>query len=317
MNISTAAITSQRTPQHTTSDHKASPTEKELTVSKVATCGIGNTSSSLFPILREIPTTISQPSAANTVVVHHDDNDVQHQQPLPSLSASQENTNSSQRQPKSNAAELCDDTKELDAIIARCAWLQQQWPTPIESIDLKGAAQNDAQHLVPPPDTSSSRNSVLLASVDATAHILTTQQHLLDDMRQQSTTLRNLVAMSDELVEIMTRVARVVDNLCSAQHPKIVIVPSPNPMVPIQSTIISNPAPAPKIKPPLPATPQPAINVYPCTADTLWPPPPPEPSMKTAQKLKPLVRKKRLKAKPSVVRGRPGPSRTKDNLRPP
>jgi len=300
MNISTAGIISQRCSQHTTSDYKTSPTAQELTVSKAATRGIDNASSNNLTILQEIPTRISQHSAADAAIVHHDDKDVQ-QQTLSSLSTAKEDKHSSQRTSTSNDVEPFDNNEELDAIIERCAWLQQQWPMPTESIDLKGAAQNDAQHLVPPPDTSSSRNSVLLASVDATAHILTTQQHLLDDMRQQSTTLRNLVAMSDELVEIMTRVARVVDNLCSAQHPKIVIVPSPNPMVPIQSTIISNPAPAPKIKPPLPATPQPAINVDPRTADTLWPPPPPEPSMKTAQKLKPLVRKKRLKRGPRTI----------------
>jgi len=157
---------------------------------------------------------------------------------------------------------------------------------------------------------------VTLASVDATEHILTNYQHLLDDMRQQSTALSNLVAMSDELVAIMTCVASVVDNLCSALHPKIVLDPLPKPMVLIK-TIISIPAPVPKIKPPSPSTPQPAIIAYPCTTATPWPPPPSEPSMKSVQKLKPCVRKKRFKAKPSIARGRPSPSRTKDNLCPP
>jgi len=174
---------------------------------------------------------------------------------------------------------------------------------PTKSIDPNGAAQIDAQHLVLPPDTSSPRNSMMLASVDATDHTFTNYQHLLDEMHQQSTTLSNLVEMSDELVAIMTRVASVVDHLCSAPHPKIVLVPLPNPLAPIQSTIISTPAHVPDIKSPSSSAPQPAIIAYPYTADTPWPPPPPEPSMNTAQKLKPCMRKKRIKAKPSDARG--------------
>jgi len=148
-------------------------------------------------------------------------------------------------------------------------------------------------------------------------HILTNYQHLHDDMRQQSTTLHSLAEMSDELVAIMTRVASVVDNLCSAPQPKIVLVPLPNPRATIKSTIISTPIIVPEhTNPPLPPTLQPA-TIYLCTADSPWPPPPPEPFMKTAQKLKPLVCKKRLKVKPSVACGRPGPLRTKDCLCPP
>jgi len=95
MNISTAAIISQRCSPHTTSNQKASPTEQELIVSKAAPRGIDNASSHHLPILREIPTKISQPSAANTVIVH-DDNDVQHQQTIPPLSAANKTKNSSQ-----------------------------------------------------------------------------------------------------------------------------------------------------------------------------------------------------------------------------
>ena len=285
-------------------------------MSKAVTCGIDNASSNNLTILREIPTRISQHSAADAVVVHHDDKDVR-QQTLSSLSTAKEDKHSSQRTSTSNDVEPFDNNEELDAIIERCAWLQQQWSTPIASIDPNGSAQIDAQHLVPQPDTSFPRNSVTLTSVDVTEHILTNYQHLHDDMRQQSTTLRSLAAMSDELVEIMTRLASVVDNLCSAPHPNTVLVPSPNPMATIKPTIISTPALVPEhTNPPLPPTLQPA-TLYLCTADSPWPPPPPEPFMKTAQKLKPLVRKKRLKAKPSVARGRPGPSRTKDCLRPP
>jgi len=283
-------------------------------VSKAATRGIDNARSNNLTILREIPTRISPLSAGAVVVIHHDDNDARQQQTLSSLPTAKAETQSSQRSSSSKVVGPFDDNAELDAIIARCAWLQQQWSTPIASIDPNGAAQIDAQHLVI-PDTSSPRNSAPLASVDATEPILTNYQHLLDNMRQQSTTISNLAAMSDELVAIMTRVASVIDNLCSAQPPRI--VPSPNPMATIKSTTISIPAPAPKItKLTLPSTPQPATK-DPRTADSPWLPPPPEPHMKTVPKMKPPVRKKRLKAKPSVIRGRPGPSRTKDNLCPP
>jgi len=64
-------------------------------------------------------------------------------------------------------------------------------------------------------------------------------------------------------------------------------------------------------KPSLPPT-----TMYPCTNDSPWPPTPPAPFHKPAPKLKSPVHKNQV-SKPSVVRGRPGTSWTKDCLRPP
>ncbi len=284
-------------------------------MSKAAHCGIDNASSNNLTTLREIPTRISQPLAtAAAVVIHHDDNDAQYQHQTPSsLPTVKENKNSSQRTSSSTAVEFINNTEELDAIIARCqSWLQQRRPMPIESTDPNGATQ-DAPQLTSPPDTSSPWSSVTLASEDATHHILKNSQRLLDNMQQQSQALSNLVATSDELVALMTRVANVVDNLFSVQPPKIVLAHSPDPMAMTKSTITSIPAPVPE---PI-HSPSPPNTSHPCNDASPWTPPPPAPFQKPAPKLKPLVRKKRVKVKPSFVHGRPGPLRTKDCLRPP
>jgi len=227
MNISTVTIISQWCSQHTTSAHKASPTAQEVTVSKAANRGINNASSNNLITLQEIPTRISQPLATAAVVALHDDNDARYQQTLSSLSTVKENKNSSQQPFSSYAVKFYDDMEELDAIIARCnSWLQQQRPMPITSTDPNGTIL-DAPQLSSPPDTSSPRSSVMLASEDAMDHILKKSQCLLDTMRQQSQALSNLVATSDELVVLMTRVANVVDNLFSAQPPKLTLFPHP------------------------------------------------------------------------------------------
>jgi len=181
---------------------------------------------------------------------------------------------------------------------------------PIASTDPNSAAQ-DALQLIPPPDTSSPWSSVMLASEDATHHILKNSQRLLDNMQHQSQALSNLVATSDELVALMTSVANVVDNLFSVQPPKFVLAHSPNPTAMTQSTITLIPAPVPEtIK-----SPSPPNTSHPCNDASPWTPSPPAPFQQPAPKLKPLVRKKRIKVKPSFVRGRPGPLRTKDCLR--
>jgi len=187
------------------------------------------------------------PRNCRIVILHNNNNAWHHHQTLSSLSTVKENKNSSQQTSSSNAAEFSNDMEELDTIIARCQWLQQWWPMPIVSIDPNGTIQDNAQQLTSPPATSSPRSSVTLASEDAIDHILTNSQHLLDNMQQQSQTLSNLVAMSDKLVALMTHVTNVVNNLFSTQSPKIALVPSPNPMVMTKSTIISTPAPVPKI----------------------------------------------------------------------
>ncbi len=314
MNISTAATISQRCSRHITSTHKASPTMQELTVSKAAHRGIDNAKSNNLNTLREIPTRISQPLATAAAVVLHDDNDARYKHQTPSsLSTVKETKNSSQRTSPSNAVEFFDE--ELDAIIARCnSWRQQRRPTLIASSDANGTAHTP--QLTSPPDTSSPRSSMTLASEDATDPLLKNSQRLLDNMQQRSQALSNLAATSDELVAVMTLLANVVDNLFSAQPPNIVLAPSPNLMATTKSTIISTPALVHEIiKSPLPPTPQPDTS-HPCNGPSPWPPPP-APFQKPAPKLKPLVHKKRIKVKPSFVSGRSGPSRTKDCLRPP
>jgi len=66
-------------------------------------------------------------------------------------------------------------------------------------------------------------------------------------MQQQSQDLHNLMAMSDELIVLMTHVTSMVNKLVSAHPPKLALVLLPHPMVMTNSAITLIPAPVPEL----------------------------------------------------------------------
>jgi len=132
MNILMAANTPPRCSTNTKSIHKASPTLRELTASKSGTQCITNTSSTILPVLQEIPTRISleaDPTAA--IVDLPKDNDEQYQNTCPHLSTTMVKIPNI-----FSSSAPYDYHAQLAAITAECEQMQQCWSLPAAVIDL-------------------------------------------------------------------------------------------------------------------------------------------------------------------------------------
>jgi len=322
MTISTAANISQRCPTCTTSTYQASSTATESTVPKADLCVFENTSSHSSTLLREIPTRISTLLSTDAADDLLDDDHERRQHATVSLPSVDETTMSPSPRTSSDNVEF-DYRSELAAITARCAWMEQQWPSLLASID-QNCVVNDMQPsddlpsappspwpIDPTPETEAPRHQIEGIATFDPSSLVQQSQNLLTDMQQQSQAIRHLTTLSDELLTLMTRVVSEVDKLVTVQLP-LNLVPASYPPTTKNSTITSSPAPATTIKnPSFPSTRHPnnlSTNI------ALWLPSTPAIFPKPAQKTKPRTRMKRVAAKPSVVSGRRG--KTKD-LRPP
>jgi len=326
MNISTAATISQRCLTHTTSTHKDSTTAAESTVSKADNRDSDNTSSSTSTILREIPTRISQPTPTDAAVdLHNDDDERRQHQTFPPLAINLDESRTFLTRTQSCHADISSDSQLLEEITAK---MQQRRPLPLESIDQHRTIKDDVQSYarIPPPDPSSHQHPAPTSEnedapcpqmdcLDTIAFpSFQETQHLLDTMTQNSQALRNLIALSEKLLASMTHIESALDAIIPAPPQGSALVSLPHSMATRELPNITTPATVTDL----------TTQQFPSNRNNLhwqpnaspWPSPPAL-IRKSAQKLPPRTRKKLVPAKPSVARGCPGMSRTKDNLRPP
>ncbi len=289
---------------------------------KADLCDIKNTSSHPSTLLQEIPTRISKLFSTDAADDPLDDDHERCQQATVSLPIVAVTTMSPSTRTSSDNDEF-DYRSELAAITARCAWMEQQWPSLLASIDQNCAvnATQPSVNLPPAPpspwpidmtlETEAPHHQIEGIATFDPSSLLQQSQNLLTNMQQQSQAICHLKMLSDELLTLMTCVVSKVDKLVTVQLP-LNLVPAPYPPTTTNSTITSSPAPATTIKnPSFPSTRHPnnlSTNITP------WLPSTPAIFPKPAQKTKPRTRMKRVAAKPSVVSGRRG--KTKD-LRPP
>ncbi len=326
MATSTAATISQRCSLHTTTTHKDPSTWSELIASKADNCDIDTRTYHTSNILREIPTRISLLPTAATANLPDDDDDRRQHKPFPSPSINlEESKHLSQSRPST-----CNDIVSTNTLLAEIdAKMRQRWPLPL-TIESNCVVTDETQYLTDsPPPAFSSLQHTTLEDEDAPSHPLfdkldtfaislqTNTQHLIDAMTKNSHALCTLTTMVDELCAKMTRLECAINALVSAPTPPCSAPASVlNPTAMADSKIPLPPAPAlDRQKLPFPPH-RHCNNLHRPTKASPWPPPlallP-----NSAQKLKPQTRIKKVPAKPSIARGCPGMSRTKDNLRPP
>jgi len=310
---------------HTKTTHKDTSTVYELTVSKADNRGLDNDNFHTSKSLREIPTRISPiTSAAADDLPNNDDDRRQHQSfPSPSINLEESTSLPHPRPSSSNELDLL--SQMLDATDTK---MRQLGLLPLQAPESNCAANDETPYLddSTPPALSSLLLTTTLEKEDALfAKLELFEQDLLDRIKiirdfteQRSQALRTLKTMCDGLSTRMTRFERVIDTIVSAPIPNhSAPVPSLHPMDTTDTTIPLTPTPAlEKQKMPLPPN-RYRNNPHRPTDATPWPPPQPALFPKPAQKLKTPTRIKKTLAKPSVVRGCLGKSRTKDNLRPP
>jgi len=326
MATSTAATISQRCLLHTKTTNKDTSTVYELTVSKADNRGLNNDNFHTLKILREIPTRISTltSTAAADDLPNDDDDRRQHQSfPSPSINLEESTSLPHPRPSSSNDIELL--TQMLAATDTK---MRQLGLLPLQAPEPNCAANDDTPYIADskPPALSSLLLTTTLEKEDALfAKLDIFEQGLLDRLKtlsviteQHSQALCTLTTICDGFSTMMTRFERVIDTILPAPIPNhSAPVPSLHPMDTTDTTIPLTPTPAPeKQKLPFPPN-QYRNNPHRPTDATPWPPPPPALFSKPAQKLKTPTQIKKTLAKPSVVRGCIGKSRTKDNLRPP
>jgi len=244
------------------------------------------------------------------------------------------NTIQQPRTSSCNDVDMLDYKTELADITAKCEAMQQRWSLMTAVIDQPHSAVKDDTQ---PSDTTQQPDpsyphqvKTTLAIVDAPCiqidchatnelpSLFQQSQHLLDNMKRQSLALRNLTKMSEKLLELMTQVDRAIDALALDQPPKrYTPVLSNGSMPTTHSTIQLTSARVLDSQPQrFPSTRHPNPLILKTVASP-WHRPPTELFPKPALKMKPHTRMKRDPEGPSVVRGCPGMSWTKDNLRPP
>jgi len=226
----------------------------------------------------------------------------------------------------------CHDITSLTQMLATTdAKMRQRGLLPPQATNPNCAVNDDTQYLAnhPPHALSSPHITMMPEKEDAPLphfakleifeqDFLARTTTLLDTMAKNSQALRTLITICVELSTKVTRLECAIATIVPAPTPHhSAPVPMLHHMDKTDTTIPSNPTPAPeKQKPPFPPI-RYRNNPHQPNDATPWPPLPPALFPKPAQKLKTPSRIKKVLAKSSVVRGCLGMSRTKDYLRPP